>query len=149
MRSVAQQRKDALTDEVDPGERRPSLRRAELDAVGACVPEVDDARGDLLRRPGDAEALERWSLAPGELERGIEMCDDVEVRLDRDTRSFASPVSVLVDDADRSDDDSHFRVVEPAARNGDEVGIRAAAELQLVRNRASPARRARAPTSRS
>ena len=79
-----------------------ALRRAELDAVGACVPELEDALGDLLRRARDAEALERRRLARLERERRVEMCDDVEVRLDRDTRSFASPVAVLVDDADRS-----------------------------------------------
>ncbi len=44
-----------------------------------------------------------------------------------------------------ADDDLHLRVVEPAARNGDEVGIRAAAELQLVRDRSRPARRLRPP----
>ena len=129
----------------DSCERRPALRRAELDAVGACVPELEDALGDLLRRARDAEALERRRLARLERERRVEMCDDAKVRLDCDARSFASPVSVLVDDGDRTDDDPHIRVVEPAARNGDEVGICAAAELQLVRDRSRPACRLRPP----
>src|SRR6186997_329047 len=99
MRSAAKQREDALADQLDPGERSAALRRAELDAVGACVPELQDVLGNLFRRPRDGEALERRRLTRLELERGIEMSHHVEVRLHGGARSLASPVSILVDGA--------------------------------------------------
>ncbi len=62
--SASEQGEDAVADELDSAERRTALRRPELDAVGAGIPELDDARCNLLRRAGDAEALER-GVSPG------------------------------------------------------------------------------------
>ena len=121
MRSAAEQRKNAVADEVDAGERRTPLRRSELDAVGACVPELDDARRDLLGRAGDAEALDGARLARAE--RRVEVRDDVEVRLDgeRARARAQSPSSSTTRDA--ADDEPSPRVVDPAAHDGEEVGF--------------------------
>ena len=95
--------------------------------------------------PGDAEALDRRRRPFLELERRIEVSDDVEVRLDGRSRPLSSPVSVLVDDADRADDDLHVGVVEPAPRDRHEVRVRATSELELVGDRPGPASRRRPP----
>jgi hypothetical protein len=101
MRSVPQKRQKTVAHELRAHERRTALRRPELDAVGPGIPELDDPGRDLLRGARDAEALERRRLARLEPEGGIEVRDDVEVRLDRRLRPLAGPVAVLVDDADR------------------------------------------------
>ena len=115
------------------------LRRSELDAVGTRVPELHDARGDLLRCPGDTEALEWRGVARSQPERRIEVRNDTEVRLDGNPRTFARPVAVVVDHADGADDDLHRRIRKPLARDGDEVGVRTPSQLQLVCDRPGPA----------
>jgi hypothetical protein len=57
MGSAPQKRQDAGADQLEACERRPPLRRPELDAVCTRVPQFDDARRILsLRANGDEVA---------------------------------------------------------------------------------------------
>src|SRR5204863_4946179 len=105
------------------------LRRPELDPADAGVDQRACVRDDLLRCSGEHELLERGRLTRPQLERRIELADDVEIHLYLRRSVRARPVAVLVDDGYGADDDARAVVAEPAAHQPRHVGIRAAADL--------------------
>ena len=111
------------------------MRRSELDPVGARLEQRARVLDDARRFPRERKAVEQVVgnlVSLGQLDRRVVRGDDREVQRDLAPRALTRARIVLVDDGDRADHELRVAVAEPLLHQPHHVGVRRAAELQLV-----------------
>ena len=153
-RPSAEPRNDGARQQLDTRPHVDSKRRAEVDSSRARVEERFGLRRDLLRRAGECEQVEqivgherRSAFAVArcqalveqrdelgiDLDRRVEPTDHREIHGDLGTGIGAGARTILVDDGDRTGDESHLPrlargAVEPLARKPNHCRVGATAE---------------------